>query len=282
VLSQGYSDLQYIVIDGGSADGSQEIIRRYSRHLSYWQSAPDGGQSDALRQGFSRATGEVMNWLNSDDVLAPAALSHVAALVRAHPGAGLYAAATENFFDRLNASPRYKSIPENLDVDTLLFRSGRIPQRHQPGIFFRRSLYEAVGGVDPSKHYCMDLQLYLQMLESGASVAYDDRTVAYFRMHGGSKTAGTTLHVARLVREYMSIADTAAARLRVVANHRPHLRWLLGGMRVAIWRGQWREAAECLTLAAEIGGPAGILREAAAALGRAASIVLLRPQRRSE
>src|SRR5208283_3575458 len=74
VLLQDYPNLEYIVIDGGSRDGSREIIARYGPHLTYWQSEKDGGQGDAINQGFARATGEILGWVNSDDMLLPGAL----------------------------------------------------------------------------------------------------------------------------------------------------------------------------------------------------------------
>src|SRR5262249_529742 len=77
VLSQGYPRLEYIIIDGGSTDGSVEIIRKYEKHLAYWVSEKDKGQSDAINKGFRRATGEIFNWLCSDDTLEPGALVRV-------------------------------------------------------------------------------------------------------------------------------------------------------------------------------------------------------------
>ena len=68
VISQNYPDLEYIIIDGGSTDGSVEIIKKYEQYLTYWISEPDNGQSDALNKGFTRATGDIYGWLNSDDL----------------------------------------------------------------------------------------------------------------------------------------------------------------------------------------------------------------------
>src|SRR5919112_5052179 len=78
VLDQGYPNLEYIIMDGGSRDGSKEIIQRYSDRLAHWNSEPDGGQTDALAKGFGRAAGEIMGWLCSDDLLEPHALREVA------------------------------------------------------------------------------------------------------------------------------------------------------------------------------------------------------------
>src|SRR5258708_17830895 len=85
ILEQGYPNLEYIVMDGGSTDGSVEIIKRYEQHLSYWESEPDGGQYDAISQGFARTSGELMSWLNSDDMLHRNALLTVARLFTQFP-----------------------------------------------------------------------------------------------------------------------------------------------------------------------------------------------------
>src|SRR5205085_2928876 len=87
VLDQGYPALEYIVMDGASTDESPQIIRRYADRLAHWQSQPDAGQADAIAAGFARATGDIMCWVNSDDVLLPGALARVGAFFRDHPRA---------------------------------------------------------------------------------------------------------------------------------------------------------------------------------------------------
>ncbi len=82
VLLQGYPNLEYIVLDGGSTDQSVPVIEHYASHLAHWHSAPDDGQSDAIARGFERASGDVLCWLNSDDLLLPGALWHVAEMFR--------------------------------------------------------------------------------------------------------------------------------------------------------------------------------------------------------
>jgi glycosyltransferase involved in cell wall biosynthesis len=89
VLSQGYPDLEFMILDGDSSDGSQEIIERYRDQLSHWYSQPDGGQSAAIDRGMGLATGDLAGWLNSDDVLLPGALHAVAKAYRRNPESGL-------------------------------------------------------------------------------------------------------------------------------------------------------------------------------------------------
>jgi glycosyltransferase involved in cell wall biosynthesis len=270
VLEQKYPALEYVVMDGGSTDGTVEIIRRYERHLKYWRSAPDSGQAAAIREGFAKGTGELLNWLNSDDLLAADALKIVAEMAGRAPDAAIYAATTENFLDGQLEGPRSACRPANLDLETLLFLSGRKPSMHQPGIFFRRDLYDGVGGVEPSFHYCMDLDLFTRLIERGAVVEYDARTVAFFRCHPKSKTASSS-NIVRTVAEYMQVAESVGKRIRRKPNHLPHLKTLAGGALIALSRREAREACRCVCAAARIATPGALAREACRWLVRRAA-----------
>ncbi|MGE4070527.1 MAG: glycosyltransferase family 2 protein [Lysobacterales bacterium] len=188
VLSQGYPNLDYIVIDGGSTDDSVGVIRKHGRHLSYWVSEPDSGQSDALIKGFSRGTGELINWINSDDLLQPGALHAVAESWLQTPST--FVVGQDHQFSSGPDQPVGHFLPAGYaHPDCLKFWSGRF-RYHQPPTFMSRAAYDAVGGLRPDLHYVMDYDLYCRMLAlPGASVRYLDRVLSAFRLHPGAKTA---------------------------------------------------------------------------------------------
>ncbi|MDX2030000.1 MAG: glycosyltransferase family 2 protein, partial [Blastocatellia bacterium] len=183
VLEQGYPNLEYIVIDGGSTDGSVEILRRYADRLAWWESAPDGGQSNALNKGFARATGEVLGWLNSDDVYCPGALAQAGRRFAANRAldvfyGGLYLIdAEDRLLDAHWAGPcdlRY-TFHVGLDI-------------HQQALFWRRELMDRIGGIDEAMHFSMDVDLIVRLLLHGRT----ERTRDYlgsFRVHDEAKTA---------------------------------------------------------------------------------------------
>lgn len=164
VLLQGYPNLEYIVMDGGSTDNSVEIIRKYEPWLTYWVSQKDGGQSDAINRGLNRATGDVLSWLNSDDLLLPNALNHVAALYQKHPQAAAWVGGCY----RVTPDQRVLSteLPKNLTRDDLAdwWYTGFF---YQPSCFFASSAWEKVGGLDEDLKFAMDLDLWLRLAVEG-------------------------------------------------------------------------------------------------------------------
>jgi glycosyltransferase involved in cell wall biosynthesis len=158
VLEQDYPDLEYIVMDGGSSDGSADIIRKYSDFLACWESGPDRGQSHAINKGFARASGDIFCWLNSDDYLEPGALQFVGEYFSAHPECQWLVGRCRIVDAAGNAVGMYE--PHWPGRDKLLRfweADGVLPQ---PASFWRRELMD--GPLREDLHFAMDYELWLR------------------------------------------------------------------------------------------------------------------------
>jgi glycosyltransferase involved in cell wall biosynthesis len=218
VLSQNYPRLQYIVIDGGSTDCSRDIIRRYSNKLDYWISQKDQGQSDALRKGFSRARGELLGWVNSDDILYPGALRRIGEAYEGNQG-HIIAGDVEVFVE---GKPHKSWIirQRHLNVrDMVAGWTGRACYS-QPGVFFPKDAYIESGGVDESLIWATDRDLMIRLLRSHP-VAYVNETVAGARLHASSKTcahAGDQIaEIYRIYRQYWAELPYSTFDCRVLS-----------------------------------------------------------------
>jgi glycosyltransferase involved in cell wall biosynthesis len=182
VLGQDYPALEYLVADGGSTDGTIEILRKYRSRLN-WFSEPDRGQTDAINKGFGRTSGEILGWLNSDDEYAPGALKTVGEFFAANPDVGLlYGDA--NFIDARGRTLAACAHIEPFDRSRLLHYCDFIVQ---PAAFFRRSLFQAVGGLDDSLHWAMDYDLWLKA-SAAARCQFIPQVLANYRWLPTSKT----------------------------------------------------------------------------------------------
>ncbi len=193
VLLQGYQNLEYIIIDGGSTDDSVDIIRKYEPWLAYWTSESDGGQADALQKGFSKTTGTLLGWLNSDDIYLPASLCSIASLHRYAPHA-LIAGNVMEFDELTNSSHVVRQC--NLTLRALITPWRRLYSWHQPGVFFPKFAYEIVGGLDAALRYAMDHDLMCRFLVLNLPVLFLQQNVAQFRLHAASKTKAENTQMA--------------------------------------------------------------------------------------
>jgi glycosyltransferase involved in cell wall biosynthesis len=183
VVSQDWPAIEYFVIDGGSRDGSQQVIRDYAEKISYWVSEPDRGQADAINKGLRRATGDVVGWLNSDDLYLPGALRRVAEYFEKHP-------AVDCVYGDLRIISRdgavlydRRTIPYHFR--TALFSECLVPQ---PAAFWRRSVMERIGLLDVSLTYQMDYEYFVRMGACGVRFGHIPDLLAAFRLHEASKT----------------------------------------------------------------------------------------------
>lgn len=182
VIDQGYPALEYIVIDGGSTDGSAEIIKRHAPALAYWVSEPDRGQTDALIKGFKRSNGDILGWLCSDDVLLPGALAAVGEFFAAHPEAmAVYGDALWIDAEGRLLRPK-KEMGFNRFV--LLHDHNYIPQ---PSMFWRRALYDTVNGLNPEFDLAMDADLWARF-SARTRIAHMPRYLACMRFYPEQKT----------------------------------------------------------------------------------------------
>jgi len=182
VLDQGYPHLEYIVIDGGSTDGSVNVIKRHQSALAYWISKPDGGQTDALIKGFAHARGDICGWLCSDDLLLPGALHAVGEFFSTNPEMlAVYGDALWIDAEGRLLRPK-KEMGFNRFV--LLHDHNYIPQ---PSMFWRRSLYEAVAGLDPRFDLAMDADLW-ERFSARTRIAHMSRYLSCMRFYPQQKT----------------------------------------------------------------------------------------------
>ncbi len=181
VIDQSYPHVEYIVMDGASTDNTVEILQRYSSRLR-WQSEPDKGQADAINKGLRLATGDILAYLNSDDVYLPGALEIVAAAFARNPGVGLV------YGDCIavdEAGQPYGVIRGHpYDVKRMINRGEFVPQQ---AAFWSREAMNETGLFDPSLHFCMDHDYFIRIGQRFPA-CYLGQPLANFRFHGASKT----------------------------------------------------------------------------------------------
>ena len=182
VLDQDYPDIEYIIVDGGSTDSTIDIIKKYENKISYWVSEKDMGQTDAINKGFSKAHGEIIAWINSDDTYNPGAVSEAVNFLGQNPDVGLvYGDA--NFIDGedciIGSFPARQTSYKKL-------KQGYVHVTQQSA-FFKKSVWDKVGPLDPSFYFAMDYDLWVR-IAAVAPIVYISKLWANFRLHDDAKT----------------------------------------------------------------------------------------------
>ena len=244
VLDQDYPNVEYIIIDGGSTDGTVDIIRQYENKINYWVSEPDKGQADAVNKGWQMSSGEILGWINSDDVYSPDAIELAVSTLLANSDIGfVYGDAKVIDADGRNIGTR-KSLPFDFKK---LVTFDLVP--NQPAVFLKRSLFKTVGLLDTSLQMSMDTDYWFRMgrVALGMNIPH---TMAYMRTHSEAKT---TKRYAEFFADSLTILDKnfddptlpkAIRTLRVRAYSRAYYgaagRAYQAGVRRAILPLAWR------------------------------------------
>jgi glycosyltransferase involved in cell wall biosynthesis len=189
VLLQGYPDVEYVIVDGGSSDSSVATIRAYAPWLTHWESERDEGQAHAINKGLRRVSGDIVAYLNSDDVYRPGAFRRAVAALMSSPRA-VWLCGTCVLVDETAKTERLlrPHIPDPFE-EWLLKPSGRAYSFPQPGVFLRRAAIDRLGLFREDLHYSFDYEYWLRLLFNGFRPVQIDNVLATFRVHSTSKTA---------------------------------------------------------------------------------------------
>lgn len=248
IRSQTHPNIEHIIVDGGSSDGTVDLLR--STDGIKWVSESDSGQSDAINKGFRMAEGDILGWLNADDELTPAALERVVRAAQRNPRAGLFYGDIEVF----DASSSRRVPPDSTDFTfTAMWRGNTISQ---PGTFWTRAAHETVGPIDEDFRLTMDYELWLRFAKAGIIAEYIPHVQARFEIHDASKTGTAGM---------LAFVEEEAAALR--KHGEPH------GAAMAIDRWYWNDVVR------RVGEAAASGRRALAAEIASEALPRLRPLR---
>jgi glycosyltransferase involved in cell wall biosynthesis len=211
VLGQNYPNLEYIIIDGGSTDGSVEIIRKYESRLAYWVSEKDRGQSHAINKGFERATGEILAYLNSDDLYVEGALARVAERFNRDPDIDLLHGRCRvvdvhgvKIGERVGSITQYDEI---LDLWDVWWANRNFVE---PEVFWRKRIADKIGPFREDLFWVMDYEYWLRILHAGGRFGFLDAELAAFRLHPNQKSTQperTAEELLNVVRPYIFCRD---------------------------------------------------------------------------
>ena len=183
VLEQDYPRIEYIIVDGGSSDGSVDVIKKYAGRLAWWVSEQDKGQTDAINKGFNRASGEILAWLNSDDTYNPGAVSAAVKYLTENPDVAMVYADCNYINEQGAVIGKFNSA----QTDHRRLREGyvHIPQQT---MFFRANYWQELGPLDPSFYFAMDYDLWTRIAARAPIKYLAGQTWANFRIHTSGKT----------------------------------------------------------------------------------------------
>ncbi|PLK44030.1 glycosyltransferase family 2 protein [Emticicia sp. TH156] len=211
VLNQGYDNLEYIIMDGGSSDNTVEIIEKYKSGISFWKSEKDKGQTDAINQGFAMATGDIIAWINSDDVYCEGAFHTVADYFKNYPDC-MWVAGSELFMNQEGQT----YIRKHPNTSRWLEKNAMM-SLYQPNVFLRRSVLTTIGFLREDFHMTMDLEWYSRIAQK-YPVHIIDKDIAKFRWHTDSKSS-QGMHTKAQKRYHEEV-------IIIIQQIHPNLKWI--------------------------------------------------------
>ncbi|MBR4118538.1 MAG: glycosyltransferase [Bacteroidales bacterium] len=232
VLNQTYKNIQYIVVDGASTDNTMEVVERYRDKIDIIISEKDKGQTDAINKGFKLAKGELVGWINSDDMLYPYCVEEIVKLYKQHPDGAIFYGSRIEMIDSKNNHIRFwdnhiknrkRLLTENYDVS-------------QQGSFYKRDIVHKVNYLDESIYYCMDLDLFLKLLKFGDIYSIDDKPLAQFRLWEEAKTATGKIKFIKNIRERLYLYDAKIYNKSILTTYYWQIRFILTDIIKAILR----------------------------------------------
>ena len=226
VLDQGYPNLEYFVMDGGSTDGSVEIIRKYAHRLTYWVSEKDRGQSHAINKGFQRATGDLLAYINSDDYYLSGAFECIAREYLRQPF-DLIAGTCRHVDAAGNSLFVKKGNPVSL-MDFLDIPSYERSYLTQPEVFWTRSVLDTCGEFREDLKIAFDVEYWVRSVAAGFSISHIGNEIACFRRHSQQKThdlSGGLIEEIRIVKEFIQTPDFIGVSKKDLSVIRRGIRW---------------------------------------------------------
>ena len=196
VLNQTYNNIEYIIVDGDSTDNTMEIVNRYKDKVNVIISEKDKGQTDAINKGFKLANGELLGWINSDDLLDPECIQEIVNLYNINSNGSIYYGDLLNDIDKKGVlmDTKKRTIPSR---NFLLNKNYSVIQQ---GSFYAKNILIKCNYLDENIHFCMDLDLWLKLLSFGPIYIFQKKPLASFRRWEGAKTSTGNLSFLREVR----------------------------------------------------------------------------------